>query len=209
MKTKTNKSMVQARPAKEKCRCNRIGDEILIFSKIILRYFRFVGSLTIQGQPARTGSQSRYLLYVNLFRTLKGQCHEIFCFWFFSWISFPQASDYTIRTVSNFFENSRRYSQLKVCHRCQRHRWQMEKTFKQKNFNNFVWTPWGSRVNININFCLQVHFKVSAAWYCCHYLPPVSLIPAAICHRRRWHRWQICRRHRWHSRQICHLYQQR
>ncbi len=51
---------------------------------------------------------------------LKGQCHEIFDFWFFSWISFPQAPEYTIRVVSNFFENSRRYSQLKVCHRCQR-----------------------------------------------------------------------------------------
>ncbi len=102
-------------------------------------------------------------------RSLKGQCHEIFCFWFFYWISFPQASDYTIRAVSNFFENSRRYSQLKVCHRCQRHRWQMEKTFKQKNFNNFVCSPLGSRVNIYINFCLQVHLKVSAAWYCCHY----------------------------------------
>ncbi len=99
---------------------------------------------------------------------------------------------------SNFFKNSRRYSQLKVCHRCQGHRWQMEKTFKQKNFNNFVLTPLGSRVNIYINLCLQVHFKVSAAWYCCHYLPPVSLIPVVICHRRRWHRWQICRRYRWH-----------
>jgi hypothetical protein len=105
---------------------------------------------------------------------LKGQCHKIFCFCFFSWISFPQASDYNIRAVLNFFENSRRYSQLKVCHRCQRHRWQMAKTFKQKNFNNFVWTPLGCRVNIYINFCLQVHFKLSAAWYCCHYLPPVS-----------------------------------
>ncbi len=82
----------------------------------------------------------------------------------------------------------------------------MEKTFKQKNFNNFVWTPLGSRVNIYINFCLQVHFKVSAAWYCSHYLPPVSttlvanlspvsLIPVAICHRRRWHWWQICHRY--------------
>ncbi len=110
---------------------------------------------------------------------LKGQCHEIFCFWFFSWISFPQASDYTIRVVSIYFENSRRYSQLKVCHRCQRHRWQMEKTFKQENFNNFVWTPLGSRVNIYINFCLKVHFKVSAAWYCWHYLPPVSTTPMA------------------------------
>ncbi len=56
---------------------------------------------------------------------LKGQCHEIFCFWFFSCISFPQAPEYTIRAVSNFFENLRRYSQLKVDHRYQRHRGQI------------------------------------------------------------------------------------
>ena len=31
---------------------------------------------------------------------LKGQCHEIFCVWFFSWISFPQASDYNIRAFA-------------------------------------------------------------------------------------------------------------
>jgi hypothetical protein len=49
---------------------------------------------------------------------LKGQCHEIFRFWFFSSISFPPALKYPIRTVSNFFENSPRYSQLKVDHRC-------------------------------------------------------------------------------------------
>ncbi len=55
---------------------------------------------------------------------LKGQCHEIFCFWFFSWISFPPpAPDYPIRTVSNFFEKSLRYSQVNVHHRYQRHRW--------------------------------------------------------------------------------------
>jgi hypothetical protein len=54
---------------------------------------------------------------------LKRQCHEIFCFWFFSWIIFLQAPDYTIRVVSSFFKNSMRYSQLKVCHWCQRHRW--------------------------------------------------------------------------------------
>ncbi len=46
--------------------------------------------------------------------TLKGQCHEIFCFWFFSWISPPPAPEYPIRTVTNFFENSRRHSQIKV-----------------------------------------------------------------------------------------------
>ncbi len=135
---------------------------------------------------------------------LKGQCHKIFCFWFFLWISFPPAPEYSIKTVSIFFKNSRRYSQW--------HRWQIEKTFNQKNFDNFIWSPLGSRGYIYINFCLQVHFQVSAAWYCSNYLPPVStgicgktcrrcrwkkpvanlppvsLIPAAICQRCHWHR---------------------
>jgi hypothetical protein len=115
----------------------------------------------------------------EIWPNLKGQCQEIFDFWFFSWFSFPQAPEYTIRAISNFFENSRRSSRLNVHHRCHWHRWQMEKIFNQKNFNNFVWTPLGSRVNIYINFCLQVHFKVSAAWYCSHYLPPVSTTPVA------------------------------
>jgi hypothetical protein len=35
---------------------------------------------------------------------LKGQCHEIFCFCFFSWVSFPPAPEYPIKTVSNFFK---------------------------------------------------------------------------------------------------------
>ncbi len=34
--------------------------------------------------------------------SFKGTVSEDFCFWFFSWISFPQAPDYTIRAVSNF-----------------------------------------------------------------------------------------------------------
>jgi hypothetical protein len=33
---------------------------------------------------------------------LKGQCHENFCFWFFSSVSFPPAPEYPIRTLSNF-----------------------------------------------------------------------------------------------------------
>ena len=36
---------------------------------------------------------------------LKGQCHEIFDFRFFSWISFPQAPEYLARAVSNLFKN--------------------------------------------------------------------------------------------------------
>ncbi len=48
--------------------------------------------------------------------------HEIFDLRFFSWISVPQAPKYSIGAVLNFFENSRRYSQINVYHRCQRHR---------------------------------------------------------------------------------------
>ncbi len=54
----------------------------------------------------------------------KGQCHEFFCFWFSSWISFPPALEYSMKTISNFFENWRRYLQFKVHHRYQRHQWQ-------------------------------------------------------------------------------------
>ncbi len=80
-----------------------------------------------------------------LYFCLKGQCHEIFDFWFFPWISFPQAPEYTIRAVSNFFENSWRYSQ-QVHHWCRWHQWQMEKNNHHKSFNYFVWTPLGSEL---------------------------------------------------------------
>ncbi len=95
-------------------------------------------------------------------RSLKGKCHGIFDFRFSTWISFPQAPDYSIGAVSNFFENSRRYSQLKVHHRCRWHRWQMEKIF---NLHYFFWTPLGSRVSRRLSL-------IPAA-----ILPPVSLIP--------------------------------
>jgi len=45
------------------------------------------------------------------------------------------APDYTIKAISNFFENLQRFSQLKVHHRCQ-----MEKIFNQKIFHYFFWT---------------------------------------------------------------------
>ncbi len=96
--------------------------------------------------PAPLPQASKHFSTSN--KRLKGQCHEIFDFCFFSRISFPQAPEYTIRVVSNFFENSRRYSQLKVCHRCQRHRRQMQKIFNYKSLNYLVWTPLGSIVNL-------------------------------------------------------------
>jgi hypothetical protein len=89
------------------------------------------------------------VFHVYCFRKqLKGQCREIFNCWFFSWISFPQAPEYTIRAVSNFFEHSLRYLQHKVHHQCHWHQWQKEKIFNHKSFNYFVWTPLWSRVNL-------------------------------------------------------------
>ncbi len=110
----------------------------------------------------------------------------------FSTSGFPP-STWVYQNISNFFEKwSRRYSRFKV-----HHRWQMEKIFNQKNFNYFDWTPLGSRVNININFCLQIHFKVSAAWYCCQYLPPVSLTPVANLPTMSLIPVPICSHYRW------------
>ncbi len=68
---------------------------------------------------------SFFLISVHCTVQLKGQCHKIFFFRFFAWITFPQAPDNNIRIISNFFENSRRYSQVKVHHWCQWHRWQI------------------------------------------------------------------------------------
>ncbi len=92
---------------------------------------------------------------------LKGQCHEIFCFRFFSWITFPQAPYNNIRIISNFFENSRRYSQVKVHHRCQWHRWQIAAGINDT----------GGKFATSIN---------DAGGKFCHQFP--------LCC---WHRWQI------------------
>ncbi len=58
----------------------------------------------------------------SFLQSFKGTVSRDFCYWFFSEISFPPAPEYPIRTVSNFCENSRRYSQVKVHH--WRHQWQ-------------------------------------------------------------------------------------
>ncbi len=81
-------------------------------------------------------------------KTFKGRVSRDFQLLVFFTNQFPQAPEYTLRVVSNFFENSRRYSQLKVCHRCQRHRWQIQKIFNHKSFNYLVWTPLRSIVNL-------------------------------------------------------------
>ncbi len=106
-------------------------------------------------------------------QTVKGTVPRDFRLLVFSWISLPQAPECTISAISIFFENLRRYSRLKVHHRCQRHQWQKEKPSIRKILILLFGHLWVAELTY-INFCLQVHCKVSAAWYCCHYLPPVS-----------------------------------
>ncbi len=112
---------------------------------------------------------------------LKGKCHEIFCFRFFSWITFPQAPDNNIRIISNFFENSRRYSQVKVHHRCQWHVWQI--------CHRCQWHVWQIAAGINDTggkFCHQFPLCCWHRYQICHRcqrrggkLPPVSTTLAA------------------------------
>ncbi len=125
---------------------------------------------------------------------LKGKCHEIFCFWFFSWISFPQAPEYTIRAVSKFFENSRIYSQLKVDHWYQRHRWQI--------CHRYQWHPRQILPPILLVLLIPVANLPPVSTIPAANLPPVSTTPVANCHRYQRHRQQICQRcqrHRWQT----------
>ncbi len=101
---------------------------------------------------------------------LNGQCHEIFCFRFFSWITFPQAPYNNIRIISNFFENLQRYSQVKVHHRCPTgviDTWKW--TWRQKFIYMFPLLPKGNQIKLLKFFWLKIF---------------------SICHRCRWHRWQ-------------------
>ncbi len=98
---------------------------------------------------------------------LKGQCHEIFRFWFFSSISFPPAPEYPIRTVSKFFENSRRY-------------WEWEKSSIRKILIILLGHLWIVELT---------HIYIFAFKFTLRYLQPD--INPIVCHRCRWYRWQF------------------
>jgi hypothetical protein len=110
---------------------------------------------------------------------LKGTVSRDFLLLVFSWISFPQAPDYTIRAVLNLFEDLRRYLQLKVSLWCRWHWWQMEKIFNQKTCYDFFWIPLGSRVSMKINFFFKFILRCQQFDNCSHWLPPASLTPVA------------------------------
>jgi hypothetical protein len=59
------------------------------------------------------------------FKDFKGQRHKIFCFRFFSRSSSPKPLNIALGSFPMFFEESLRFSQVKVHRRCQRHWWQI------------------------------------------------------------------------------------
>ncbi len=113
---------------------------------------------------------------------------------FFSWITFPQAPDNHIWIISNIFENSRRYSQVKVHHWCQWHQRQICNRYQQHQRQIL---PPVSLVLLTPVANLPPVSKIPAA-----NLLPVSTTPVANCHRYQRHQWQICQRSHWHRWQI-------
>ncbi len=85
------------------------------------------------------------------------------------------------RAVSNFFEKSRRYSQL--------NKWQ-----KSSNWKILI-ILFGHLWVVELTYIKIFAFKFSLRW-----LQP-DIVPI-ICHRCYWHRWQICRRRRWYRWQF-------
>ncbi len=66
-------------------------------------------------------SSKRRSLY-DTFVELKGQCHKIFCLWFFHESVSPQPKSIPLGPFQIFLKIRGRYSQVKVLHRYQGHR---------------------------------------------------------------------------------------
>ncbi len=76
---------------------------------------------------------------------------------------FLQAHEYTIRVLTNFFENSWRYSQLKVHHWCRDTGGKWKKSLIIKCLIILFGHLWEVELTYRYSFCLQVHFKVLVA----------------------------------------------
>ncbi len=102
----------------------------------------------------------------------KGTVTRDFLLLVFFMNQFPPAPEYPIRTILNFFENSWRNSQVKVCHRYKRHRRQI--------CHRYQW----HRRQILPPVSLVMLILVAN-------LPPVTTTPAENCRRYQRHRWQF------------------
>ncbi len=94
----------------------------------------------------------------------------------FLWISFPPAPEYPNRTVSNFFQNSRRYSQVKVHYRYQWHQWQICHRYWQSwQIVGKKSGCWDLRVNLKAKICKLIIKTFMIEDY--FHLPLVSMTP--------------------------------
>jgi hypothetical protein len=110
---------------------------------------------------------------------IKGQCHEIFCFWFFSnlpyrWQIFPPL---LLTPVANL-PRCQRYRR-KIRHRCQRRRWQIMATIS------------GCR-HLKVNLKANMYIYVNPSTHRCpNKIIKIFLLEGfSICHRCQRHRWQ-------------------
>ncbi len=150
---------------------------------------------------------------------LKGQCHEIFCFRFFSRITLPQAPENNTRVILNFFKSrcttgvndiagkiaagfndtggkfatGINDTSGKFCHQfclCCWHRWQI---------CHWCHSPWW-QIMETISGCrhLKVNLKAKIYIYMLTLLPigfETNLLKFfwfkifSICHRCKWHQW--------------------
>ncbi len=148
-----------------------------------------------------TGALGNWLMKKKYFPFLLDSVTRFFAS-VFSWITFPQAPENNSRVISNFFENSRRYSQVKVhqlcqrhwsqiCHRCQWQRWQNCRRYQRHRRQ--ICHRYQQHWRQILNFApVPIMLLTPMANF-----PPVSTIPAANlppvanCHRYQRHRWQL------------------
>ncbi len=88
-------------------------------------------------------------------------------------ISFPQASEYNITAISNFFANGKKSSSRKILIILFGHLWVVESTY----IFAFKFTLRYLQPDIAPTICHRCQQHKRNWW---QYLPPVSLIPAAI-----------------------------
>jgi hypothetical protein len=119
----------------------------------------------------------------------KGTVSRDFLLLVFFMNQFPPAPEYFIKPHSNFFENSRRYSQDKVHHRYQRHRLQIfhrcQRHRRYQRHRRQILPPVSLVLLVLVANLPPVSTTQAAK------LPPVSTTPTANLPRCQLHQWQI------------------
>ncbi len=120
--------------------------------------------------------------YVRWYFSLKGQCHEIVCFRFFSWILFFQAPEIRLRSFQICSKNSgQRYSEIKV-HHC--YQWHWRKFAARVNFatgiNNTVGKLGEVGGSQNLSHLWQADMKFANS-----HISEICRFAFALC-------WRVC-----------------